>query len=182
MFDHTGLLYLHFGANQVPSADSGRFCREKLRRGGDFSAVQALWMGLTIDGAHSIISPVHALVAQLDRASDSDSEGRTFESCRAHQEKSLDFIEEIEAFFLCVDNRFPAFGDCFGDYTSSNPRFPGAPPPLTARRWQAIVQPPGRSPAAIHAAGQAPVGRPRRGCPCTPPGGATCPRSRPAAT
>ena len=85
MFGHTRLLYLHFGANQVPSADSGRFCREKLRRGGDFSAVQALWMGLTIDGAHSIISPVHALVAQLDRASDSDSEGRTFESCRAHQ-------------------------------------------------------------------------------------------------
>ena len=138
--------------------------------------------GLTFERAHSIISPVHALVAQLDRASDSDSEGRTFESCRAHHEKSLDFIEEIEAFFLCVDNRFSAFGDCFGDYTPSNPRFPGAPPPLTARRWQAIVQPPGRSPAAIHAAGQAPAGRPRRGCPCTPPGGAACPRSRLAAT
>ena len=129
MFGHTRLLYLHFGANQVPSADSGRFCREKLRRGGDFSAVQALWMGLTIDGAHSIISPVHALVAQLDRASDSDSEGRTFESCRAHHEKSLDFTQEIEAFFLCVDNRFSALGDCFGDYTPTNPRFPGAPPP-----------------------------------------------------
>ena len=154
----------------------------KVARRPSFSAATARRMGLTIAHAHSIISPVHALVAQLDRASDSDSEGRTFESCRAHQEKSLDFIEEIEAFFLCVDNRFPAFGDCFGDYTSSNPRFPGAPPPLTARRWQAIVQPPGRSPAAIHAAGQAPVGRPRRGCPCTPPGGAACPRSRPAAT
>lgn len=50
----------------------------------------------------------------------SDSEGRTFESCRAHHEESLDFIEEIEAFFLCVDNRFPAFGDCFGDYTPKN--------------------------------------------------------------
>ena len=50
----------------------------------------------------------------------SDSEGRTFESCRAHQQKSLDFIEKIRAFFLCVHILFFEIGDCFGDYTPKN--------------------------------------------------------------
>ena len=76
--------------------------------------------GLTFERAHSIISPVHALVAQLDRASDSDSEGRRFESCRVHHRKSLDFIEKIRAFFLCVHILFFELGDCFGDYTQKN--------------------------------------------------------------
>ena len=35
-------------------------------------------------GLHRYFAPV----AQLDRASDSDSEGRRFDSCRAHQTKS----------------------------------------------------------------------------------------------
>ena len=40
---------------------------------------------LTSGVAGGIICLELALVAQLDRVSDSDSEGRTFESCRAHQ-------------------------------------------------------------------------------------------------
>ena len=55
-------------------------------QGALFENLPRLW--LTFPFSHSIISDAHALVAQLDRASDSDSEGRTFESCRAHQAKS----------------------------------------------------------------------------------------------
>src|SRR5258705_7396867 len=36
-----------------------------------------------------VIEPTHALVAQLDRASDFESEGREFESLRARQAKSM---------------------------------------------------------------------------------------------
>ena len=36
-----------------------------------------------------VIDPTHALVAQLDRASDFESEGREFESLRARQAKSM---------------------------------------------------------------------------------------------
>ena len=36
-----------------------------------------------------VIDPTHALVAQLDRASDFESEGREFESLRARQHKGL---------------------------------------------------------------------------------------------
>lgn len=49
--------------------------------------------------------------------SNSDSEGHRFESCRVHHGKSLDFTQEIRAFFLCVHILFFELGDCFGDYT-----------------------------------------------------------------
>ena len=39
------------------------------------------------------MSYVHAPVAQLDRVSDSDSEGRWFESSRAYHEKSPESCE-----------------------------------------------------------------------------------------
>ena len=41
------------------------------------------------------IAFAYALVAQLDRVTDSDSVGRTFESCRAYQKsvKSFDFTD-----------------------------------------------------------------------------------------
>ena len=38
---------------------------------------------------HSEVAKRHALVAQLDRVSDYESEGLGFESLRAHQEASL---------------------------------------------------------------------------------------------
>ena len=41
-----------------------------------------------------VIDPTHALVAQLDRASDFESEGREFESLRARQHLGL----QIKAF------------------------------------------------------------------------------------
>ena len=48
--------------------------------------------------------PVFALVAQLDRASDFESAGRTFESCRAHKLRNL-----LSALFLKSDKakKFP---------------------------------------------------------------------------
>ena len=38
---------------------------------------------------------IYALVAQLDRVSDSDSEGRWFESSRAHQRKAISFTNDF---------------------------------------------------------------------------------------
>ena len=129
MFGSYRIIIPAFWRKSSPPHGFRTILARKVARRPSFSDGADRRMGLTFAHVHSIISPVHALVAQLDRASDSDSEGRTFESCRAHHEESLDFTQEIEAFFLCVDNRFSAFGDCFGDYTPPNPRFPGAPPP-----------------------------------------------------
>src|ERR687897_1719358 len=46
-----------------------------------------LFHALSIRLSSGIISRLHALVAQLDRASDYESEGRRFESCRARPQK-----------------------------------------------------------------------------------------------
>ena len=41
---------------------------------------------------------MYAPVAQLDSASDSDSEGHRFDSCRVHQEKALRFLKKSQGF------------------------------------------------------------------------------------
>ena len=62
-------------------------------------------LGFTFTAGADIIVELpkrYALVAQLDRVTDSDSVGRTFESCRAYQNpvKSYDFTG-----FLYKENR-----------------------------------------------------------------------------
>ena len=45
----------------------------------------------------------YAPVAQLDRVSDSDSEGRAFESHRAYQKKTLQ-PQRLQGFVICFQN------------------------------------------------------------------------------
>ena len=58
---------------------------------------------LQLAAATDKIIVLTALVAQLDRVSDSDSEGRKFKSCRAYQDKKSTFSDETEVvgFSLC---------------------------------------------------------------------------------
>lgn len=46
-----------------------------------------------------------APVAQLDRVSDSDSEGRRFDSCRAYHEKSL-ILQWVRGFLFYLHNGY----------------------------------------------------------------------------
>ena len=69
------------------------------------------------------MSYVHAPVAQLDRVSDSDSEGRWFESSRAYHERNLFCLPRQERFFSYAHTALGSRNGCRGRFLCSVEKF-----------------------------------------------------------